>query len=89
MSFGVCMLPRTQYQECVTMLLVFSTFAVLYLCNTKMNKSTHNFFSINSDPNTTIIISAITFFAMEAEIQEKTQRYLPNKAFSSTAKKFH
>lgn len=89
MSFGVCMLPRTQYQACVTMLLMFSTFAVFYLCNTKMNKSTHNFFSINSDPNTTIIISAITFFAREAEIQEKTQRYLPNKAFSSTAKKFH
>lgn len=53
-----------------------------------MNKSTQNFFSINSNTNTTTTISAITFFAKEAEIKDKTQRYLSNKAFSSTANKF-
>lgn len=71
-----------------TILLMFLTSAVFYLCNTKINKSTQNFFSITSNPNTTTITFAITFFAKEAEIQDKTQRYLSNKVFSSTANKF-
>lgn len=69
------------------MLLLLPAFAV-YLCNTKMHKSVQNFFSANSNPNTTTTISAITFFAKEAEIQDKTQRYLSNKAYFSTANKF-
>lgn len=69
-----------------TILLMFQTFAVFYLCNTKINKTTQKFFSIASNPNTTTITFAITFFAKEAEIQDK--RYLSNNAFSSTANKF-
>lgn len=72
-----------------TILLMFQTFAVFYLCNTKINKTTQKFFSIASSPNTTTITFAITFFAKEAEIQDKTRGTYLTMLFPAQQINFH